>query len=106
MLLFKKRFLDAIRRGDKTQTIRLWKHRMMRTGQRSYTPGIGYLRITGVERVDLEALSDADAVLDGFANAVELKAELSEIYAEKLADGYQAFRVSFAVLEDPSAARE
>ena len=40
MLLFKKKFLAAIRSGRKTQTIRLWKHQRMRSGQRSYIPGV------------------------------------------------------------------
>ena len=54
MLLFKKRFLEAIRAGQKTQTIRLWKHVRMRAGQRSYIPGAGYIRVTAVEEVRLE----------------------------------------------------
>lgn len=99
MLLFKKKFLPAIRRGDKTQTIRLWKYRMMRPGQRSYTPGIGPLHILAVEPVDLEALTDADARLDGFSTAVELRQELQSFYGDKIAAGYKAFRVVFEVGE-------
>lgn len=95
MLLFKKKFLDAIRSGEKTQTIRLWKHRMMRSGQRSYTPGVGPIRITQVEAVEIDALTDADARPDGFADAESLKRELRSIYGDKLAAGYQAFRVVF-----------
>ena len=66
MLLFKKRFLDAIRSGRKTQTIRLWRHRKMRAGQRSYIPGAGYIRIDAVEEVQLADLTDDDARPDGF----------------------------------------
>ncbi len=95
MLLFKKKFLDAIRSGEKTQTIRLWKHRMMRTGQRSYTPGIGRIRITCVEQVAIDQLTDADAVPDGFASAADLRHELETIYGEKLQAGYQAYRIVF-----------
>lgn len=103
MLLFKKKFLDAIRAGEKTQTIRLWKHRMMKAGQRSYTPGIGPIRIKAVEQVAVEALTDADARPDGFADADSLRAELQDIYGDKLAAGYQAYRVTFEVAECPSA---
>lgn len=103
MLLFKKKFLDAIRSGQKTQTIRLWKHRMMKAGQRSYTPGIGAMRILGVEQVEIDALTDADAQPDGFADAESLRRELREIYGEKLAAGYQAYRVTFEVGEPPGA---
>ena len=100
MLLFKKKFLPAIRRGEKTQTIRLWKWRMMRAGQRSYIPGAGYIRIDQVEQVRLEDLTDEDAIPDGFATADALRTEINEIYAEKVAAGYQAFRVVFHLLEE------
>ena len=77
MLLFKKRFLDAIRSGQKTQTIRLWRHRKMRAGQRSYIPGAGYIRIDAVDEVQLADLTDDDARPDGFPSAVELRAEIA-----------------------------
>lgn len=101
MLLFKKRFLDAIRDGTKRQTIRLWKHRRYRTGQRSFIPGVGPIQITLVERVDLADLTDADAVADGFADAAALCAELESIYPDELAAGWQAWRVRFEVGEPP-----
>lgn len=103
MLLFKKKFLPAIRTGEKTQTIRLWPWRRMRVGQRSYIPGVGYITITAVDEVRLAELTDADAVLDGFATAEALRAEIESIYGEKLAAGYQAFRVRFEQL-DPQPA--
>ena len=102
MLLFKKKFLEAIRQGTKTQTIRLWKHRMMRDGQRSYVPGIGAIRIVSVESVELDQLTDADAKPDGFESAEALRQELNGIYGEKLAAGYQAYRVKFRVAESDS----
>ena len=100
MLLFKKKFLPAIRSGEKTQTIRLWKFRHMRAGQRSYIPGIGRINVTGVEPVDIDALTDADAIPDGFPTAVALQTELRTIYGEKLAQGYQAFRITFHCTEE------
>ncbi len=100
MLLFKKKFLPAIRLGEKTQTIRLWKWRMMRAGQRSYIPGAGYIRIDQVEQVRLEDLTDEDAIPDGFATADALRTEINEIYAEKIAAGYQAYRVVFHLSEE------
>ena len=100
MLLFKKKFLPAIRSGEKTQTIRLWPWRRMRSGQRSYIPGIGPIRIDCVEPVRLEDLTDADAQPDGFETADALREELHSIYAEKIAQGYQAFRLVFCVLPE------
>ncbi|MGA2032186.1 MAG: ASCH domain-containing protein [Thermoguttaceae bacterium] len=98
MLLFKKRFLEAIRGGQKTQTIRLWKYARMRAGQRSYIPGAGYIRITAVEEVRLSDLTDADARPDGFETADQLRAEVAALYPEQLAAGYRAFRIVFHVL--------
>jgi hypothetical protein len=99
MLLFKKKFLPAIRAGEKTQTIRLWKHRMMRDGQRSYIPGAGYITIDRVEQVELANLTDADAIPDGFPTADSLRRELDALYADKIAAGYQAYRVVFHLQE-------
>jgi hypothetical protein len=99
MLLFKRKFLDAIRSGSKTQTIRLWKHCRMRAGQRSYIPGIGHIRITSIEQVEVDQLTDADAIPDGFATASSLKSELRTIYGDQLAAGHQAYRIVFQTEE-------
>jgi hypothetical protein len=101
MLLFKKQFLAAIRAGTKTQTIRLWKYRRMRAGQRSYIPGAGYIRVLRVTEVQLHELTDEDAVRDGFATARELREELARLYEAKLAGGYRAFRVEFTLVAPP-----
>lgn len=105
MLLFKKRFLEAIRRGEKTQTIRLWKRRFMRAGQRSYIPGVGRIRIQSVDEVCLEELTDADAIPDGFATAEQLRAEIAQLYGDPLPSGYRAYRIVFQ-LEPTEAAEE
>ena len=98
MLFFKKKFLDAIRCGKKTQTIRLWKHRRLKAGQRSYIPGAGYIRIESVELVALNHLTDADAARDGFASADLLREEISQLYPAGLSNGCQPYRVLFSLL--------
>jgi len=98
MLLFKKKFLPAIRAGEKTQTIRLWNCRRMRAGQRSYIPGAGYIRVTAVDEVELESLTDDDARPDGFDTAEQLRDEIAQLYPDHLAQGYKAYRVVFHVL--------
>jgi hypothetical protein len=100
MLLFKKKFLEAIRSGEKTQTVRLWKYRRMRPGQRSYIPGAGYIRVHAVDEVELDNLTDEDARLDGFASAEALRAEIALLYPQQLAQGYRAYRVRFAIAPD------
>jgi hypothetical protein len=98
MLLFKKKFLDAIRRGEKTQTVRLWKFRKMKPGQRSYIPGAGYITISAVDEVSLDRLTDDDARLDGFDSAAALRQEIQQLYPKQLAAGYRAFRIRFTLL--------
>src|SRR5262245_25512730 len=100
MLLFKKKFLDAIRRGEKSQTIRLWRFRHMRSGQGSYIPGVGPIRVTLVEPVDIESLTDADAIPDGFPSAVALQTELRTVYGDKLSQGHKVFRINFECVGD------
>lgn len=97
MLLFKKKFLDQIRRGEKTQTIRLWDHRRMKPGQRSYIPGVGYIAIVSVEPVELAQLTDADAVLDGFPTAELLRKEIRSLYAADVRKKFTPFRIRFSV---------
>ncbi len=99
MLLFKKKFLADINAGKKTQTIRLWKFRKMRPGQRSYIPGVGYIGILAVDEVTLADLTDADAVPDGFPTADALRAEIHALYDRQLAAGSRAFRIRFRVLD-------
>lgn len=98
MLLFKKKFLPAIRAGEKTQTIRLWKHRRMRAGQRSYIPGAGYIRVLSVDEVDLDELTEDDARRDGFASLEALRAEIEGLYGPQIAAGYRAYRVCFRLM--------
>jgi hypothetical protein len=110
MLLFKRQFLPAIRRGEKTQTIRLWKHRRMKPGQKSYIPGVGPIRITAIDEVRLEDLTDADALPDGFPSAAQLRSEIARLYPAQIAAGYRAYRVAFAMVppdsrEEPNRAQ-
>ena len=103
MLLFKKKFLPAIRSGEKTQTVRLWKYRRMRAGQRSYIPGAGYIQITAVDEVRLPDLTEEDALRDGFTSADALRAEIAALYPVQLEQGYKAYRVLFEVVPGEKA---
>lgn len=101
MLLFQKKFLESIRSGEKTQTIRIWPHRKMRVGQRSYIPGVGYIEIMAVDAVELAELELHDALLDGFPSLELLLAEIARLYPAGLSNGEQTFRVRFRVLSPP-----
>lgn len=105
MLLFKKKFLEAIRQGEKTQTIRLWKQARLKAGQRSYIPGVGYIRIVSVQRVELSELTDADARPDGFATADALRNEIKAIYAQSADGGQKAYRICFRLAPEERSKR-
>jgi hypothetical protein len=95
MLLFKKKFHEAIRSGRKRQTIRLWKRCFMRPGQMTYIPGLGRARILQVDRITLEQITEQDAVLDGFASRDQLLGELRTLYGDRLAAGYGLYKIRF-----------
>ena len=97
MLLFKQKFLEAIKGGTKTQTVRLWQYRRMKPGQRSYIAGVGYIRIESVERVELEQLTDADAIPDGFQSADALREGLCDLYGVDILARRKLYIVRFSV---------
>ena len=100
-LFFKKPLQDAIRDGRKRTTIRRWREGKpgVRAGQRVYSPGLGWVTIEHVERVELETLRDADARADGFDDVAGLRKVLLSLYPEHGADGKGWFRVAFAVAD-------
>ena len=102
MLLFKKKFLPAIRSGQKKQTIRLWKHPLARSGQRSYIPGVGYIQIESVEPVELAELTTNDAIADGFVDLDSLRTEIEAIYGDGA--GKRPYRLRFRVLPEEEQA--
>jgi hypothetical protein len=82
MLLLKRHLVELVRAGNKRQTIRIWARQLVSPGQISFAPGLGRLRITAVDVLpSLEALTEADAVDDGFATRAELLAEIGRIYS-------------------------
>src|SRR3954454_18386066 len=98
MLFFKKKFLPAILSGEKTQTIRVWPHRKMRAGQRSYIPGAGYIQVEAVDAVALSDLTADDARRDGFVSLTELRQEIAGLYASEEHQHWQSFRIRFRLL--------
>ncbi len=103
MLLLKKHLVALVRAGKKRQTIRLWDRPHVRVGQISYTPGLGKLKITGIEELPhLDALTQHDAIADGFATLSELLSEIHQSYPV-IPPGKRLFRVCFQWPWPPSA---
>lgn len=81
MLLLKKHLVELVRSGKKRQTIRLWSRPLLRAGQVSYTPGLGRMKITAIDQLpNLESLTEADALADGFDSLAALLREIQRIY--------------------------
>jgi len=99
MILFKKKFLPLIASGAKRQTVRVWPRRRLRAGQIEFVPGLGRIRITAFEPVVPSALTEEDALLDGFASRDALLAELRALYADRL-DKISCFRIRFTYPAD------
>jgi len=95
MLLFKKTYQEAIRSGRKITTIRRWSRARVRAGKRAFSPGLGWLHIEAIEVIDLKALTDDDAMQDGFATAGQMRRQLRSLYPRRARDGKQWFRVRF-----------
>ena len=76
--------------------MRRWATPRLKAGQRAFAPGIGWLTIDAVDVVaDLDHLTDAEAVADGFDNVADMKAALRLIYPAQAGDGRKWFRVAF-----------
>jgi len=102
MLLFKKKFFEAITTGAKRQTVRVWPKRRMRAGQVEFIPGLGRVLITGFEPVRPADLTEEDALLDGFPSRSALLAELAALYGERL-ESVPCFRIRFTYPAEGSA---
>ena len=95
-LLFKKCFWDAIRAGTKRTTLRRWDRPRAKAGDRAFAPGVGWLRVTAVDVIELDDLGEADAIADGFESRVAMREALDAIYPDHATDGKQWYRVAFA----------
>ena len=96
-LFFKKPLQVAIREGRKSTTIRRWDRAKpgMQAGEVAYAPGVGWLAIEAVEKVDLDLLGEDDARADGFESLAGLRQLLFALYPDHAADGKDWFRVRF-----------
>lgn len=75
MLLFKARFHEAIREGSLTVTYRAWRSARVGVG-RQYRTAAGLLEVTGVEEVDREAITEAQARAAAYRTRDELLCDL------------------------------
>jgi hypothetical protein len=79
VLLFKKRFHQALVDGAITLTFRAWSRPQVRPGGRYRCHPIGVLEVVAVDRVPAAAISEDDARAAGFVDRDELLAYLREV---------------------------
>ena len=103
MLIFlKQRYVDLVRAGTKTSTIRPWPQcRLIPGSPISFN---GHLRVvcTTVERLSLADLSDADIRADGFETQVNFRAAFLSHYPTAT-DDTLVWVIRFALPTGPSS---
>ena len=107
MLFMKKVYFDAIRRGEKTATLRYWRWPRVRRDSVHSIRGLGKVRINDVTIVRQGELTDAHARADGFENLAALREALEAIYPPAGRQGRRLYMVRFAFLDEskrPAAA--
>lgn len=92
MLLFKKPFHAGLVSGAITLTYRRWEKPHVRAGGRYRCHPIGVLEVDSIERVRVAAITEADALLAGFATRQALVDYLAELGPLNAAD--EVFRVA------------
>jgi len=102
MLLMKKIYFDAIRRGEKTTTLRYWRWAHVRRDTIEQIRGLGAVRIDEVTVVRPEDLTDAHARADGFEDLPALIEALDAIYPGEKRQGRQLYLVRFTFLGGPA----
>jgi hypothetical protein len=98
MLLMKKVFFDAIRRGAKRTTLRYWRSCRTKADSVHTVPGLGKVRITSVQPVEFRDLTDADAQADGLPNLQALRRVLHALYPPAERKGRTLYMVRFTLL--------
>lgn len=94
MLLFQKRFHAGLVAGEVRLTFRRWERPHVKEGGRYRCHPIGVLAVDAVERVTVGAITEADALMCGFATRAELLAYLAEVPGDPLRDASPIFRVT------------
>ena len=99
MLLMKRTYFDAIRRGAKTTTLRYWRHPHVRPGAVYTIGGLGRIGIDDLAVVRLADLTDAHARADGFEDLGALREALDALYPPAARQDRQLYLVQFTFLD-------
>lgn len=98
-ILFKRKFLDLIISGKKTQTIRNWKNTKIQIGEvveaTNIKDGVNII-INSINKKKFSEVTEEEAILDGFQSLKELKEEVSKIYENS---DFEAYIINFSLVK-------
>lgn len=90
-MVFTKRLLEPIKRGEVTCSVRIWKSPRVRVGQR-YAQEEGQIEVLGMREITLADITSALARRSGFLGVLDL------LKVAKHGGGERIFLVDFAYL--------
>ena len=93
-MLFQKRFWEPIQQGEVTLTFRRWKRPQV-VADRVYRSTAGRLRVTNVDVVAPEEVTDEEALRAGHPDAASLLNDL------RGSDGDPIYRIAFVFINEP-----
>ena len=93
MLLFQKRFLDGLVRGDIDLTFQTWTKPLVKPGRRYRCHPIGVLEVDGIQQRTVESITAREARRAGFADREDLVDYLSRGGAVEIGPDSNVFRV-------------
>ncbi len=105
-LRFPSEIIPGVRDGSVTMQFGIWKRPRVVAGRVYVIKGLGTVRVTAVEKVDLSRLTPWEAQAAGAKDVAELKAWLAKDYPEADPDLDQGFRVRFRYLGPKSGEPE
>ena len=98
-IIFKRKFLDLIISGKKTQTIRNWKNITLQIGEIVKATNIKdevNIIINSINKKKFSEVTEKEAILDGFENLKELKEEIYQFYGNS---DFEAYIINFKLVK-------
>lgn len=101
MLFMRKAYFDAIRRGEKTATLRYWRWPRVRPDTVHTIRGLGRVHVDDVTIVRPAELTEAHARAEGFESLAALGEALETIYPPAKRQGRDLYLVRFTFMDAP-----
>lgn len=82
-IMFKREYLELIKSGKKTQTIRNWKNITLKIGEMVEATNFKdkvLIVINSINKKQFSDVTEQEAILDGFESLKELKEEIYKFY--------------------------